>query len=646
MPMSGAMVRANVPVFGVASGYDFASYRVEYGEGSAPTTWHLLRSSTTPESRFDLDAIERSGDTPPSGNLAMWDTGLTSYVYLPSYHPRAAFDLKGTFTLRLVVTGRSGRQVEDRAVVTIADVVPNAWGGLVTSADGKVVLSVPEHAFRDGFRLVSFEPTEDFPPISAGRTIVGAVYRARETGEYFAKNAVLEIQEDAWTASGASPDMIGVYAFNPDTHVWEHLRSSRPAPSRFAADVSVLRPYYAVMASRLAGEGSIARPERDVERTRRPAVNPASEYLVNNTFEDGLGQWSNRGGVYGGQVTIDRGAAVDGGAALKVTNGTAGGSFAVTVIDSPFDARLYPTVRFDYAIGADVKTNFLVKVASRWYEIGFTDRERDFRWKRVNVAHIGDVPGVYRDNRWHTTGFDLRSLLRSATGETLVEEIVMAAWDAVGYMKLIPGPNNPGATFHLDNFSIARADEDSVPGFQPPPPWQKATVIDDFSQSRATNRLGGTTGTFAHGRATIDSVIVNTPSGDTALELSYGGNIGTNSGFDHSLSYAGWATQLGAIDCSRCETLSLRVRGSHGGERPNLYLSDGNFRWPVSVADYVNVTTDWQTATIPLDDFARFGVDLTHLAELQVVFEWQPMAGTVFLDEITLGPPPARPTTR
>jgi hypothetical protein len=105
----------------------------------------------------------------------------------------------------------------------------------------------------------------------------------------------------------------------------------------------------------------------------------------------------------------------------------------------------------------------------------------------------------------------------------------------------------------------------------------------------------------------------------------------------YGLSYAGWTEDLGGIDCSRCDTLSFRVKGTAGEEHPNIYLSDGNARWGVDLEKYMEPTKDWQTVTIPLHDFAEYGVDLTHLAELQMVFEWEPMSGTVYLDDVRLG---------
>ena len=75
--------------------------------------------------------------------------------------------------------------------------------------------------------------------------------------------------------------------------------------------------------------------------------------------------------------------------------------------------------------------------------------------------------------------------------------------------------------------------------------------------------------------------------------ISYGENIGEIKPYASAIfSFSGWKTELGGIDCSRCQTVSLRMRGPQGGEQPNSYLDDGNFRWGVDIEEYTNVTSE------------------------------------------------------
>jgi hypothetical protein len=82
----------------------------------------------------------------------------------------------------------------------------------------------------------------------------------------------------------------------------------------------------------------------------------------------------------------------------------------------------------------------------------------------------------------------------------------------------------------------------------------------------------------------------------------------------------------------------LRIRGADGGERPHVYLSDGNFWWNVAIEQLSPLTKDWREVTVPLSEFADYGVDLTHLEELQIVFEWERQSGTVYIDDVRFGP--------
>ncbi len=629
---------------------------------------------------------------------------------------------------------------------------------------------------------------------------MGSVYEAREPGERFTKAATLTMQYAPSDLRNASPDDVGIYGYDTSKGSWDYLPSTRDgAGTSISTEVRSLHAYYALMSSTVVGEGSsvpAAKPVLVKLPVAVGAVPSDGHYLVRENFEDSFGEWSNRDGEVGGTVSLDRAATFDGTGALKVTTERGGGNFAVNVRTTPFDARTYPLVQFDYRIPAGVKTNFLVKVAGRWYDIGFTDDPKAFKDKRVNVAHIGDIAGIVADDQWHTAQFNLYDMLRTKTGHTLVEQMVMADWDIGGYMKLQFGHNQPGATYYIDNFSISRSIGSSLALDD------SRIVIDHFNQKNRTNTLGGSTTVFTDGQSgfvdtefvgddalskghalalryqlpeadsfvgyvttlsqldlrdyhavsfsvkvtdpeirllvgmkdsqgnevkipveqalsqrltenwqrvtmplaafndgldyshvtaltfsiepggrsegtvTVDEILLerelhevlvdhfdrgqeqnllngatyNTTHGNAAiqtafsvwddnaaLELSFGGMIGDPTGIDSQLNYAGWSTRLGGLDCSACRTLSFRIKGSEGGERPNLYLDDGTFRWPVPIHTRQPITTEWQTVTIPLSEFAEYGVDLSHLEELQVMFEWEKMSGTVYLDDIRFG---------
>jgi hypothetical protein len=98
---------------------------------------------------------------------------------------------------------------------------------------------------------------------------------------------------------------------------------------------------------------------------------------------------------------------------------------------------------------------------------------------------------------------------------------------------------------------------------------------------------------------------------------------------------------LAGLDASNYQTLSFYIKGSDGGEQPNIYLvsktDEIEVRGFVDIEDYITVTTSWQRVNIPLEIFENQGVDLCNLAYFQLGFEWEEMAGTIYLDNITIG---------
>ena len=805
IPYDEALVRANVPIFGRAYGKDFKKYRVEYGKGSDPNEWTILQISETPQTHnVSPDELLLSADLSIEGNLSTWDTGLKNYVYLPTHSKDHPINFKGTYTVRLVVTSLDGKTIQDRVTLHVANVIPNAWGGTVKSPDEQVRLVVPEQAITAPFRLILIQATAQTPAApEQGRQLVGHVYEVKEPNEQFTKDIVLEMKVSKEQNLSDRLDRMGIYGYDQTNREWIFLPTfQRTDQQSLFTNVSQLHAFYAVMSSNLPDEGSrlVSHESTGSKVHRVKASQRSTHYLVQDNFEDGAGQWSNRDGKVGGTVTVDESSTFDGTKALKIVNAQAGGNFAVNVRTESFDAREFSIVEFDYQIEPGVKTNFYAKVFGRWYQIGLTDDYKDLKNKRVNIADIGVVPGILADNEWHTARFNLYEMLRTKTGHTIVEELIMADWDVPGYMKLQFGNNREGATYYIDNFAISRElsagfktnndlilvdnfnqkkeqnnlrqhtytfqDSDtggdgvvrasfntedasgyghslaisydvSLPranggyvttlpdldlrgfhaltfsvkspqagqdlfvglkdsvGNEPKIPlsvylpekidthwkhvvipltafsslmnWRaiknlsfsfaqathsKGTIlidnihfekhvntlhVDNFEQWDGQNLLGGQHRTFASGVAAVNGTYTRgSPNG--LYRLSYGGNIGKiNAYASDLLSYAGWATRLGGIDCSHFENISFRIRGGQGGEKPNIYLDDGNFRWGEDLEDYMAVNTEWQTVSIPLSAFAKYGVDLTHLEEFQIVFEWEQMSSTLYLDDVWFG---------
>ena len=169
----------------------------------------------------------------------------------------------------------------------------------------------------------------------------------------------------------------------------------------------------------------------------------------------------------------------------------------------------------------------------------------------------------------------------------------------------------------------------------------KDLLVADFDDEPVDrNALGGVDRTLASGAAAIHAgrdVRTVRQREEKTMRVSFGGSIGLDLGLQ-GFSYCGWATSLGGLDGTVYDSLCFDVRGQTGGETFNVYLDDGNRRWPALGKGTCTIGTAWQTVTIPLSYFAQHQVDLSHLDELQFVFEWQEASGTVYLDNIRLKP--------
>ncbi len=799
IPFESSLVRGSVPIFGFAGGAVFEEYRLDYGKGSNPENWMYIGSSKKPQTRnLRLPEVSTASDITIIGNLGNWDTGLKEYIYLPTYPPDHPVDLHGVYTLRLVVIGKNGETVEDRVTVEVGRVISNAFGGTALSHDHKVILTVTEQSIMDSFRIISIKPTEKTTvPIDTSHKLIGNIYEFREPGERFTKPATLQMKWSNEDLQGFTPDNLGIYTYNPEAKSWQYLPTQRiNEEDTLITTLTQITPkiaYSAILASNSLNEGSAIYEPSPAKPT--PQENTQDPYLFLNTFDNSLAEWSNRDGEVGATISLDNIATPGETYCLRLTNKKRGGNFASNIRQTPFDARKYPLVRFDYKIPQDVEMNFLVKVSGRWYDIQFTDDSKEYKYKRVNMAGIGKIEEVIADNNWHTAEFNLYEMLRTKTRNYIVEEMIMADWDITGYMKLEFGHNHQGATYYIDNFGIwknpqASIEDDNIvlgvddfddehinslkgsmftftdnqglgkvqtlltdeqpiqnqinaghsllikydvfqqnayagyvtmlenvdlTGYQTlafwikgkqggetllvgikdgfgqeskllverylssrvTKEWQKVTVplsaftkiqnwrtienlnfcfencmnseygeicidniqfertletiiVDDFEGRNGKNLIGGTIRSFSNGNCTINVAYdtFNTFSDSTAFSISYSGVTG------NLFTYSGWTTELNGLDFSAAGTISFYIKGAEGRETPNLYLDDGTNRACVIIRQYVQITTSWQKVTIPLGEFTNQGIDLTHLQEVQIVFEWEDMSGTIWIDNL------------
>lgn len=136
--------------------------------------------------------------------------------------------------------------------------------------------------------------------------------------------------------------------------------------------------------------------------------------------------------------------------ALQFVN-RAGGSFGVKFNLPPFDAEDFSTLSFDYTRSDDAKINFFFKVNGAFYGVVFSGPPR----VRSGSFLLGALPNIGTKGR---AVIPLRDWLRrfQPQAEKLqVEEILVGNWDNGGYLVAGIGGNGPGATWSLDNLTLA-----------------------------------------------------------------------------------------------------------------------------------------------------------------------------------------------
>jgi len=611
VPLSGAMLRSDIPIFGIAGGKDFRSYRVAVGVGAQPSNWEQIHSSITPQNSNDVGAAQvlyMQGDIDIRGNLATWNTGLKEWVHLPWHPPEEKVNYNGIHTIRLVVEGKDGKTVEDRVTCEVGRVIAQCLPGMATSPDQRVKMHFPEQALLNPFRIYSILPVSDAggqtPPAPSGGSVIGQVYRIREPGDRFIKDVALEFTPDASLVGRQDPKNLGICRYDAEKKTWIWLPTTRDTKgSLFSATLSELpatKAIYALVSDRNAERSSIKPAVTQI--TAAVPLQPG--VLVDDTFEKDLGTFKLRDRMVGATLSRDNKATPDGSYCLKLVNENFGGNFACTVLDQPFDARKFPVLSFDYRIGPGVKTDVLLKVNGRWYNLRFTETPVDYRNKDVNIANLGAIEGVVADDKWHTANVDLLHLLRKQTRHTQIDEIVMADWNVSGYMKLEFGSNPRGATFYLDNLRLSGTGMISE---EPP-----VLFVDNFNDARSVNALGGQSGFYCNpGSRYLETAVVDLPPGPAQpVASSSNRNRALQLRFDMTQTdaYGGFWTSLQKRNLSGYGTIKFRLKSN--GPVPTLEVG---IRTTTGTEDKTMVATyasepdkaGWREIQVPLRALRR-----------------------------------------
>jgi len=222
-PSTGSMVRADVPVFGVAHCRDFKEWRLEValkrdvnGELIAPI-WRLLAHGVEPiaDDPYAAGEVKWDANVGPRGNIYTWSTGA------PSYDARSAYpveEARGVYRLRLTVEGAQRKVWRDEVELQIADVFSNHQGGFTESPDGIVRIELDELSLFHPWILVGVSPLPEFVASTEGLERIGHAYEVRRPGISFSEPARMYFKFNVEREGSANG--VGIYWYDWKSDRW------------------------------------------------------------------------------------------------------------------------------------------------------------------------------------------------------------------------------------------------------------------------------------------------------------------------------------------------------------------------------------------------------------------------------------------
>lgn len=620
IPVDGALLRSDIPIFGEAYGSNFKKYKVEYGAGKEPNKWYGIDSSSTPQTDSGIrqeDMQFMQGDIDLHGNLATWNTGLKNWEHLP-WHPQdEKIDLNGIYTIKLTVEGRNGEKVEDKVTCEVGDVIAQCLSARASSPDKKVVLHFPEQSLMEPFRVFTIFPfsmtSDSIIPLKINQMYASELYRIKEPGEKFIKDVLLEFRMSKKEMIIKNKENINIASYNNETGEWNLLPTIKKEKNDslfYSATITGLKEHNAVYSLIQDENSNILSSESDLkknheEKNHIKTLENKSKPFIENDFENGFGSWKERDRWVGAKISIEKPDTNNKSNVLKIVNPSFGGNYSVTVFEHSFSIEDYSIMSFDYRIGVGVKTDFYFLIDGRWYNLGFTDDPTDFRNKDVNIENMGVFENIIPDNKWHSVSINLYDLLKKQTRNTRIDKIIMADWDVTGYMKLEFGKNPAGAEYFIDNFKIQAGKKEEL---------RKEVLVDDFNFKETRNKLNGATGIYLNpGSYNINSEYI-TDGENNSLKLKY--KIISKD------DYCGYWTALSGLNLEKMKTLSFDFK--YENEVDDLIVGmrylNKQLESRISLKKYLvtNIKNKWNKVIIPLSAF--IGGGLPDLEYIDVLF--------------------------
>jgi len=447
IPYRYALVRGDVPIYGMAYGPGFQGYKLEYGAGEEPVEWIFISSSST-EAKEGLGffKIDFSLDKTIPGNLGIWDTGLSEYQY-----GKHLVDLPvGRYTLKLTVTDKLGNKVEDKVPVEVGRVILNSKDNLLESPDGQAIFSVPGHSLFRSVEVMSLLPLQiENMPLPRKTRLASKIYELNPPGTKLIKQATLRLKYALLT--DMDKQNLQIYYYDTGKSKWKPLKTylddnNNCVETRLDNIPAKFALYVVLENKKLKNEPVFFK--QSSPRTTETMV------MIRDTFEKDMGEWHSEYLQTGAILNRDRQQYSDRSWCLRLSNLDSQGNFACSMIKEPYYANQYNIIEFDYKIAEGVKVNIMAKVNDRWHDIVFTDDEKIY-WE-INMEKIGVVENVQADDQWHHAKIDLGEMLKGRTNDFIVQALEIGNWDCSGFMKLDRGKSPSKSVFYIDNFVIRK----------------------------------------------------------------------------------------------------------------------------------------------------------------------------------------------
>ncbi|MBU4487925.1 MAG: hypothetical protein KKI13_02515 [Candidatus Omnitrophica bacterium] len=252
-PSYDCLIRGYVPIEGTATGEEFQSYTLDYGEGENPETWIPIATSTTP-----IDG----------GLLAYWDTGYEFKAYCTPGVNYPSEGLNGVYTLRLTVTDTAGRQFVERIKVIVGRVISNELGGEGKSPDEKVKFKVEPLSIDTSYLVVAILPSDNEAIAPQNMNVVGSIYEFMPPYLTLLQPAILEMSytdKDLDLNDDGQPDVdeakLGIYWYDFEKSKWMPIDSERDIANNVLTtkviEILPYRAYYAILEDDVPPEAPI-----------------------------------------------------------------------------------------------------------------------------------------------------------------------------------------------------------------------------------------------------------------------------------------------------------------------------------------------------------------------------------------------------